>query len=47
MKPQLFVHLAYVNSIKFLQGVSVEAVDPVFQAKMLGFETIPYHFYTF
>ena len=35
MKPQLFVHLAYVNSIKFLQGVSVEAVDPVFQAKML------------
>lgn len=35
MKPQLIVHLAYVNSINFLQGVSVEAVDPVFQAKML------------
>jgi 26S proteasome regulatory subunit N11 len=35
MKPQSIVHLAYVNSINFLQGVSVEAVDPVFQAKML------------
>lgn len=35
MKPLSFINFAHGNLTNFMQGVSVEAVDPVFQAKML------------